>query len=331
MATMDRRAKRVYLMRILHGSALLALAASSCGEPVLLPRPETPVTTLGNTPLPDPALNDPPPLREPPSNEFTGTIAELWALQSKASGLKVVIPVAIVTANAGNGERMYVSDPEVLDNSGIEVERCAKDDRTCKESPPARGAQVNVIGTLFTSRDGSAVIGKATVTTNADATPLNVEPRYVVVEQVEKGNLTGNEGIRASLVELVDTHGAAAKFVVSDLTPADDQNGNYPPELDETCGPGKVIPDGVSCCPAGIGPKYYSFVIQEVATGRLVSVGSGNYRDIDFVAFACGARDLAKQIKLGDEFTRFGGIFDVKFGKSSVSPAATSDYVLVRK
>ena len=62
----------------------------------------------------------------------------------------------------------------------------------------------------------------------------------------------------------------------------------------------------------------------------MVSVGSGNYKDIDFSSFPCGPADAAKSLKVGDEFTSLGGIFDVTFGKANLSPADTSDYVLVR-
>jgi hypothetical protein len=312
-------------------NSLCCIAAfTGCGDAVLVPRPETKNITQMNTPLPNPKLDNAELLVDPPSNEFEGTVAKLWATPLKRTGMRVSFPAVIVTANAGNGERMYVNDPELTDASGIEIERCAKDDRTCKSARPALGSKVAVSGTLFVNRDGGATIGKVSVTPDTSVAEQKLEPRLAYVSNVEVGSIVGNEVIRATLVSLVDTQGAPASFVVHDLTPADDQNGSFPQELDAQCGADKVIPAGVSCCPAGVGPKFYSFIIREEATGKLVRVGTGNYQDIDFSSFPCGAADSSKVLKLGDRFTRFGGIFDVKFAKGTVSPASYDDYTLVR-
>jgi hypothetical protein len=66
-------------------------------------------------------------------------------------------------------------------------------------------------------------------------------------------------------------------------------------------------------------------------SGAIVAVQTTNYRDITFNSFPCSARDLPETLKVGDEFTTLGGIFDVNFSKASISPGAPEHYVLVRK
>lgn len=313
--------------------SLVLLALVACGrESTKTPMP---IVTQGNTPAPDPALNDPsaPALVQAPTNTFTGTVAELHAFQNRKSGLPVTLPFVVVTASAGNGEKMYVSDPEVTDYAGILVERCAKTDKACKDARPTLGGNVKIVGTLFVNKDGSATIGKVTVTV-AEGDPIDIRPRGVLSTEVVPDKIEGNETIRGLPVYVADTDGNPSLFVVDDLAPADDINANFPADLEDKCGVDNVQkPENamVSCCPAGVGPKYFSFVVREVSSGRKVSVQTGNYRDISFNSWPCSARDVAETLKVGDQFTTLGGIFDVQFGKASISPGAPSHYVLVRK
>jgi hypothetical protein len=320
---MQRRASMVLVIAVL----------SACGREST--KTPFPVVTLGNTPAPDASLNDPsaPSLVQAPTNTFTGTVAELHAFQNRKSGLPVTLPFVVVTANSGNGETMYVADPEITDFAGIMIERCDKADKTCKGAPPTLGSNVQIVGTLFVNKDGGATIGKAVVTAVA-GDMIDLHPRGVLSTEVTPDQLTGNEAIRGLPIHVVDTDGNPSLFVVEDLAPADDTNANFPADLETQCGVDNLQkPENAmaSCCPAGIGPKYFSFVVREVASGRKVNVQTGNYKDISFNAWPCGSRDVTETLKVGDTFTTLGGIFDVAFSKASISPGGPSHYVLVRK
>ncbi|MCC6809917.1 MAG: hypothetical protein IT381_20985 [Deltaproteobacteria bacterium] len=317
-------------------SLVVLVFAAACGrDPESITHTQMPIVTQGNTPLPDAALNDPnrPSSVLPPTNTFEGTVAELHAFQNRKSGLPVTLPFVVVSANAGNGEKMYVNDPEVADFSGILVERCAKTDKVCKDSPPALGSNVKVVGTLFVNKDGGATIGKVTVSA-ASGDPIFLRQRGVPSSDVVPTKITGNEAIRGLPVFVADQDGEPSLFVVDNLEPEDDKNGNFPGDLEAKCGVANLQKPAnatVSCCPAGVGPKYFSFIVREVSTGNKVAIQTGNYRDITFNAWPCSARDLAETLKVGDEFKVLGGIFDVSFGKASISPGSPTHYQLVRK
>jgi hypothetical protein len=192
---------------------------------------------------------------------------------------------------------------------------------------------VQIVGILFVAKDGSASVGKPTVTA-ADGDPIVLRPRAVVSTDVAPDKIAGNEAFRAMPVVVVDGNEQPSAFVVDDLAPADDVNANFPAALDAQCGPVNLAkPENatVNCCPSAVGPKYFSFTAKEVATGNKVKVQTGNYKDIDFNAWPCSARDLPTTIKVGDTFTTLGGIFDVSFSKASISPGSKSHYVLQRK
>lgn len=326
------------------GGLAVCVAVAGCGrDPNKKSQTELPVMTEGNTPAPDPSLNagssgngTGPTNTQPPKSSHEGSIVDLRAISGARSGLPVKLTGVVVVSNSGNGSNAYLSDQEVTAGSGIELERCGDSDTTCKRNPKPVGTVVDVTGTLFINRDGSWVIGKVTAMDEVpDEAAFYVTPALATVAQVEKGSLKGNEDLRALPVTLVDEDGSGdAVMVVHDLTPEDDKNNGFPETLDAQCGVEnlqKPENSAAVCCPSGIGPKYYSFTLKDKKTGKLVSVSTTNYRDIQFNAWPCGARDAANALKVGDEFSRFGGIFDVKFQKASIAPASTADYVLIRK
>ena len=252
---------------------------------------------------------------------YSGSVLGLRSGTSLEVGAAITFSSVTVTANSGDGLNLWVGDAsDPSGNAGMLVQRCAASDVTCQGNAPALGASVNVTGALaLDPAKNQWSVSKAMVTVLA--TPLApLLPQIVDPSQVWT-MAKPSEALLGAYITLSSGSWTLANSY------SDDLNANWS-QVDPTTASScetlnsasfSTISDStLDCCPAGIGPKYGSFLLTDGTNDIRVSTmtwveGSASASNLPLTAWLCRVSDTSQAVFAGNisgTFTVLGGIVD---------------------